>query len=118
MLKAALEGSASAKADNAVIYATSNRRHIVKETFDDRECAEVHRNDTMQEKLSLSERFGLVVYFGKPDKKLYLTIVRALADRYGITMEKSVLDIKAEEFALRRGNRSARCAEQFIKSLL
>lgn len=118
MLKAALEGSASAKADNAVIYATSNRRHIVKETFDDRDCAEVHRNDTMQEKLSLSERFGLVVYFGKPDKKLYLTIVRALAQRYSVTMDTSTLEIKAEEFALRKGNRSARCAEQFIKSLL
>ena len=118
MLKAALEGSASAKADNALIYATSNRRHIVRETFSDREGGDVHRNDTMQEKLSLSERFGLVVYYGKPDKKLYLTIVRTLAQRYGVSMDAEALDIKAEEFALRRGNRSARCAEQFIKSLL
>ena len=117
MLKAALEGSASAKADNAVIYATSNRRHIVRETFDDREGGDVHRNDTMQEKLSLSERFGLVVMFGKPTKALYLQIVRELAARYGIDADEN-LDIKAEEFALRRGNRSARCAEQFIKSLL
>lgn len=117
MLKAALEGSASAKADNAVIYATSNRRHIVKETFDDREGGDVHRNDTMQEKLSLSERFGLVVYYGKPSKALYLRIVRELAERCGIVADDS-LDIKAEEFALRRGNRSARCAEQFIKSLI
>ncbi len=117
MLKAALEGSASAKAENAVIYATSNRRHIVKETFDDRDGGDVHRNDTMQEKLSLSERFGLVVYFGKPNKALYLRIVHELAARYGIPEDNS-LDIKAEEFALRRGNRSARCAEQFIKSLL
>lgn len=117
MLKAALEGSASAKADNAVIYATSNRRHIVKESFEDRSGDDIHRNDTMQEKLSLSERFGLVVLFEKPTKKLYLEIVKELAERNNISWDSS-LDIRAEEFALRRGNRSARCAEQFIKSLL
>ncbi len=118
MLKAALEGSASARADNALIYATSNRRHIVKETFDDREGGDVHRNDTMQEKLSLSERFGLTVWFGKPNKQLYLEIVHSLAERYGIQIDPVTLDLKAEEFALRRGNRSPRCAEQFIKSIL
>ena len=118
MLKAALEGSASAKADNAVIYATSNRRHIIKESFQDRDGNDVHRNDTLQETLSLSERFGLVVLFSKPDKKLYLEIVHELADRYGLTTDRDELDIKAEAFALRRGNRSARCAEQFIESLM
>lgn len=118
MLKAALEGSASAKAENALIYATSNRRHIVRETFSDRDGGDVHRNDTMQEKLSLSERFGLVVWYGKPSKALYLKIVHELADRYGVSIDFAELDIRAEEFALRRGNRSARCAEQFIKSLI
>ncbi len=118
MLKAALEGSASAKADNAVIYATSNRRHIIKERFEDRDGGDVHRNDTLQETLSLSERFGLVVLFQKPSKQLYLEIVHELAARAGITMDASELDIKAEAFALRRGNRSARCAEHFIDSLL
>ena len=118
MLKAALEGSASAKADNAVIYATSNRRHIIKETFGDREGDDVHRNDTMQEILSLSERFGLVVLFSKPNKALYLEIVHELAERVGITTPKAELDILAEAFALRKGNRSARCAEQFIESLM
>ena len=118
MLKAALEGSASARADNALIYATSNRRHIVRETFDDREGGDVHRNDTMQEKLSLSERFGLTVWFGKPSKQHYLDIVHGLAARYGIDLDPAILDMRAEEFALRRGNRSPRCAEQFIKSLL
>ena len=118
MLKAALEGSASAKADNAVIYATSNRRHIVKETFSSREGDDVHRNDTMQELLSLSERFGLVVHFSRPDKALYLEIVFALADRYGIEMDRQELSVKAEAFALRRGIRSARCAEQFIEGLV
>ena len=118
MLKAALEGSASAKADNAVIYATSNRRHIVKEDFEDRDGGEVHRNDTLQETLSLSERFGLVVLFQKPNKTLYLEIVRELAERFGVDMPREELEIKAEAFALRRGNRSARCAEQFIESLV
>ncbi len=118
MLKAALEGSASAKAENAVIYATSNRRHIIKESFGDRDGDDVHRNDTLQETLSLSERFGLVVLFSKPDKKLYLEIVRELADKHGVQMDRAELEVQAEAFALRKGNRSARCAEQFINSLL
>ncbi len=118
MLKAALEGSASAKAENAVIYATSNRRHIIKESFQDREGSDIHRNDTIQETLSLSERFGLTVLFSKPDKKLYLEIIHELAERNNIKYDKEKLDIEAEAFALRRGYRSARCAEQFINSLL
>lgn len=118
MLKAALEGSASAKADNAVIYATSNRRHIIKESFGDREGDDVHRNDTLQETLSLSERFGLVVLFSKPNKQLYLEIVNELARRYGVEMDANELAVQAEAFALRKGNRSARCALQFIESLL
>ncbi len=118
MLKATLEGSASAKAPNAVIYATSNRRHIVKESFSDRDGDDVHRNDTVQETLSLSERFGLCVMFGKPEKRLYLEIVHELAARHGVTLPEAELDTRAEAFALRRGYRSARCAEQFIESLL
>ena len=118
MLKAALEGSASAKADNAVIYATSNRRHIVKESFAERDGDDVHRNDTLQETLSLAERFGLVVLYTKPSKALYLEIVRELAKKSGIEMPVAELEIKAEAFALTKGSRSARCAEQFIESLL
>ena len=79
-LKAILEGSASAKAHNAVIYATSNRRHLVKESFSDRDGDDIHRNDTIQELLSLSERFGLTVQFSKPNKELYLKIVKSLAE--------------------------------------
>lgn len=118
MLKAALEGSASATADNAVIYATSNRRHIIKESFGDRDGDDVHRNDTLQETLSLSERFGLTVLFTKPNKQLYLQIVKELAAREGLSIEEKELELKAEEFALRKGSRSARGAEQFINSLL
>ncbi len=118
MLKAALEGSASAKASNAVIYATSNRRHIVKENFSERGSDDIHHNDTVQELQSLSDRFGLTVYFEKPNKALYLEIVRKLAQKNGIDMPKTDLDIKAEAFALAKGNRSPRAAEQFIHSLL
>ena len=118
MLKAALEGSAAAKAPNAVIYATSNRRHIVRESFADREGGDVHRNDTLQETLSLSERFGMTVLFARPDRKLYLEIIRELAAKHRIPMDVAELEVKAEAFALSRGTRSARCAEQFIESLL
>lgn len=118
MLKAALEGSSSAKAKNAAIYVTSNRRHIVKETFSDRSGDDVHRADTVEELMSLSGRFGLVVYFSKPSKQLYLEIVHELASRLGITVDMSELDVRAETFALAKGSRSPRTAEQFVKSLL
>lgn len=119
MLKAALEGSAAVKASNAVIYATSNRRHIVKETFSDRQTADdVHHNDTMQELLSLSDRFGLTIYFSKPNKFLYLDIVRKLAEKKGVEMEQGELEMKAEAFALAKGSRSPRAAEQFINSIV
>ena len=117
MLKAALEGSASATADNAVIYATSNRRHIVKEAFSDREGDDVHVNDTLQETLSLSDRFGLTVLFSRPNKTLYLNIVKELAKRYGVEMDEKTRELKAEEFALKKGSRSARGAQQFVDSL-
>ncbi len=118
MLKAVLEGSASAKAHNAVIYATSNRRHIVKEKFSDRNGDDVHHSDTVQELLSLSDRFGLTVYFEKPNKSLYLDIVHALAEKQGVDIDRPELDIRAEAFALTKGSRSPRAAEQFINSLL
>lgn len=118
MLKAALEGSASAKADNAVIYATSNRRHIVKENFSDREDDnDIHHSDTVQELMSLSDRFGLTVYFSRPNKALYLDIVRSLAVKHGITPDAE-LDRRAEAFALAKGSRSPRAAEQFINSII
>lgn len=117
-LKAILEGSASAKSENAVIYATSNRRHLVKESFSDREGDDIHANDTKAELLSLSERFGLTVLFGKPDKKLYLEIVKNLARKKGIDLDEASLFAKAEEYALRKGGRSARAAEQFTDLLL
>ena len=117
-LKAVLEGSVTAKSNNVVIYATSNRRHIIKEKFSDREGDDIHRNDTMQELVSLSERFGIHITFSKPDKATFLHIVHHLADENGITMPSAELELLAERFALERGGRSARLARQFIDNLL
>lgn len=117
-LKAVLEGSVTAKSSNVVIYATSNRRHIIKESFSDREGDDVHRNDTMQEIVSLSERFGIHMTFSKPNKETFLHIVHHLAEENSIDMPDSELDLLAERFALERGGRSARLARQFIDGLL
>lgn len=117
-LKAVLEGSVTAKSSNVVIYATSNRRHIIKETFSDRDGDDIHRNDTMQELVSLSERFGIHVTFSKPNKETYLHIVHHLAEENGIGMPNTELDLLAERFALERGGRSARLARQFVDGLL
>jgi len=118
VLKAILEGSVSAKASNIVIYATSNRRHLVKESFSSRDGDDVHRNDTMQEIISLSERFGIQVTFQKPTKQVYLGIVHHLAKENGLEMPETELDMLAERYALGRGGRSARAATQFIDGLL
>lgn len=117
-LKAVLEGSISARAKNTVIYATSNRRHIVRETFSQRAGDEVHRNDTIQETISLSERFGIQILFDKPNKDLYLDIVTSLAQEAGLQTEKEQLILKAEQFAMRKSGRSARTARQFVNQLL
>ena len=117
-LKAVLEGSVTAKSPNVVIYATSNRRHIIKEKFSDREGDDIHRNDTMQELISLSERFGIHVSFSKPNRETYLRIVRHLAREAKINMSETELDAGAERFALERGGRTARLARQFIDGLL
>ena len=117
-LKAILEGSVSAKSRNVAIYATSNRRHLVKESFSARDGDDVHRNDTMQEILSLSARFGIQVSFYKPDKQTYLHIVSYLAEEKGIDLPEEELFILAERFALEKGGRSARAAKQFIDNLL
>ena len=117
-LKAILEGSVSARNKNTVIYATSNRRHLIKENFSDRDGDDVHHNDTLQELLSLSERFGMTVLFQKPNKELYLKIVHQLAKLKNIDLDEKELDLRAEAFALKKGGRSARAAEQFTDHLL
>lgn len=116
-LKAILEGSVSSTASNLAIYATSNRRHLVRETFSAREGDEIHFNDTMQELLSLSDRFGLTVTYSKPNKELFLSVVRDLAHQYGLKMTEDEICRKAEAYALTRGGRSPRVAKQFIEYL-
>ena len=116
-LKATLEGSISGCGDNAVIYATSNRRHLVKESFGDRIGDELHLNDTMQETMSLAARFGLTITFQKPGKDEYLSIVKSLAAEYGIDMTEEELFKKAEAHAIRKNGRSPRTAKQFIELL-
>ncbi len=118
-LKAMLEGSASARSDNIAIYATSNRRHLVKETFSERDGDDIHRNDTMQELISLSARFGLRVNFSKPDKKEFIRIAGELAKQKGLEFDEKDFELKAERFAMSSGNgRSPRTAKQFVNQLI
>lgn len=114
-LKTVLEGSVAARSRNTVVYATSNRRHLVKETFQSRQGDEVHLNDTLEEVASLSARFGIVITFGKPDRDLYLTLVNQLAEHYGLKEPESELLQGAEAFALRSGGRSPRVARQYVE---
>ena len=118
-LKAVLEGGIAARPANALIYATSNRRHIVKERLSDRamEVDDVNTRDNMQETLSLSDRFGLAVCYTVPGKKEFLEIVLAMARQKGITLSDEELCAGAERFALSRGGRSPRCAKQYVESL-
>lgn len=116
-MKAILEGSVSVKAPNTVIYATSNRRHLVKESMSDRDGDNIHINDTIQDTVALSDRFGLTILFTRPGKQLYLRIVHELAAAKSIP-ETPDLDVWACAFALRRGGMTPRAAEQFTDSLL
>ncbi len=117
-LKAVLEGSVSAKTRNLAIYATSNRRHLVKECFSDRQGDEIHAGDTLQELVSLSDRFGLTVTFTRPAKQEYLRIAAALALQQGLKLPAAELSARADQFALHRGGYSPRTAKQFVESLL
>ena len=119
-LKAVIEGGLERKPDNVLIYATSNRRHLVREKFSDKEERdnELHTNDTVQEKLSLAARFGVTIYFGKPDKKEFQEIVKSLAEKYHIQMGKEELLAEANKWELSHGGLSGRTAQQFINYLL
>ena len=118
-LKAVLEGGLAARPRNALIYATSNRRHIVKEKLSDRafEIDDVNTRDNMQETLSLSDRFGLTVCYTVPKKSEFLEIVAAMAKEKGISISETELFAGAERFALVKGGRSPRCAKQYVESL-
>ncbi len=119
-LKAVIEGGLEKKPDNVLIYATSNRRHLIREKFSDKEERRdnMHGGDTVQEKLSLAARFGITIFFAAPDKKEFQNIVRTLAGRYNITMPQEELLLEANKWELAHGGLSGRCAQQFIDYLL
>ena len=114
-LKAILEGSVGGRAKNIAVYATSNRRHLIKETLTDRTGDDIHEADTRQELMSLSARFGLTVTFQRPEKARFETILTELAKQHGIDMPMDQLLVKAEAFAIRAGGRSPRVAKLFIE---
>ena len=114
-LKAILEGSVGGRAQNIAVYATSNRRHLIKETLSDRTGDDIHEADTRQELMSLSARFGLTVTFQRPEKARFENILAELAKQHGIDMPMDQLLVKAEAFAIRAGGRSPRVAKQFIE---
>jgi hypothetical protein len=120
-LKAVIEGGVETRPDNILIYATSNRRHLIKETWKDRRDVEqdgdIHRSDTMEEKLSLANRFGVTIGYYKPSRQEFYNIVKVLAKRSGIDFEESRLLAEADKWELNHGGISGRCAQQFINHL-
>ena len=118
-LKAVIEGGLEKKPDNVLIYATSNRRHLIRENYEDKEGRreDMHASDTVQEKLSLVYRFGVTIFFCGPDKKQFQEIVKGLAARYGITMDEETLLAEAGKWELAHGGLSGRTAQQFIDYL-
>lgn len=119
-LKAILEGGLGKRPGNVLIYATSNRRHLIREKFSDKRELDddLHNNDTVQEKLSLAARFGVTIYYGSPDKRQFQTIVKALAKRSHVDMAEEELFLKASQWELSHGGLSGRTAAQFITHLL
>lgn len=118
-LKAVIEGGLEKKPDNILIYATSNRRHLIRETYKDKadRDEDMHTNDTVQEKLSLVSRFGVTIYYGKPAKKEFQVIVKELAKKNGIDMPEEDLFLAANKWELSHGGLSGRTAQQFIDYL-
>ena len=120
-LKAVIEGSVETRPDNVLIYATSNRRHLIRETWNDRTDMEhngdIHRSDTVEEKLSLASRFGVAINYNAPTPREYQDIVRALAARQGIGMEEKELLARANTWEVRHGGFSGRTAQQFVHYL-
>lgn len=113
-LKSILEGGVVARPENCRVYATSNRRHLVRESFAERDPDDVHAGDTMQEKLALYDRFDQTVNFFAPDQARYLAIVRALAEERGLSSPVELLERGAVQWAIRAGGRSPRTAKQFV----
>ena len=117
-LKAIIEGGVQERPENILIYATSNRRHLVKENFTDREGGgDIHREETTNEQVSLSERFGLQIYYAKPDRQEYIDMVLFLAETEHPEMKQDELIAGANAWAVKHGGFSGRAAHQYILSL-
>lgn len=119
-LKAVIEGGLEKKPDNVLIYATSNRRHLVREKWSDKEerREDLHTSDTVQEKLSLVARFGVTIYYGSPSKREYMNIVKVLAEKFDIQISEEELFLEANKWELSHGGLSGRTASQFINYIL
>lgn len=121
-LKAVIEGGVETRPDNILIYATSNRRHLIKETWKDRDDVEnsngMHHSDTMEEKLSLANRFGVTINYSKPSQKEYFNIVEELAKKSGLDIPSDELKAEANKWELSHGGISGRTAQQFINYLI
>ena len=120
-LKAVIEGGVETRPDNILIYATSNRRHLIRETWRDRQDveqnADIHHSDTMEEKLSLANRFGVTIGYYKPSRQEYYDIVKELAERNSINMDEEELFREADRWEMNHGGISGRVAQQFVNHL-
>jgi len=120
-LKAVIEGGVETKPENILIYATSNRRHLIRETWKDRSdietSEELHRSDTMEEKLSLVNRFGVTICYSKPSRKEFYNIVVELARKMNLDIAEEVLRAEANKWELSHGGVSGRTAQQFINHI-
>ena len=117
-LKAILEGGVNSFPTNVVVYVTSNYRHLIKENFNDRTGDDIHIEDTIQQIISLTNRFGIIITFQRPDKDLFIDIVLSYAEYNNIKMDKEELIKQAESYVIRSAGRSPRAAKQFIETLL
>jgi predicted AAA+ superfamily ATPase len=121
-MKSLLEGGAEGKPDNVLFYATSNRRHLIQEKWSDRssgsEDAEIHTTDTLNEKLSLADRFGITITYPKPTPKEYINIVSGIAKRRGLDVDEATLKQEALKWELNQKGMSGRTAKQFINNML
>ncbi|WP_295157391.1 DUF815 domain-containing protein [uncultured Brachyspira sp.] len=117
-LKAVLEGGVNSFPKNVIVYVTSNYRHLIKENFKDRMGDDIHIEDTIQQIMSLTNRFGIIITFQRPDKDLFIDIVLSYAEHNNIQMEREELIKQAESYAIRSSGRSPRAAKQFIETLL
>jgi hypothetical protein len=117
ILKAVLEGSFESKPDNLLIYVTSNRRHLIKEKFSERD-ADIHGNETVSEKLSLFDRFGITIYYNQPNDDLYSDMVKTMAKKTKIDMPEEELMKLANEWKIAKASKSGRSARQLIDKLV